>query len=305
MTRAHLRLAVAAIATLATSPAFARSSQDRRRRHRLDDRRHRPGADDDGAGPRAVLRRHGAQEERARHHGAVARRHVPGLAALGLHRLFARFHRRRRVDRHARPRLSLRHDGGFDFALGEDDSRGAVHDLPDDLRHHHGGAGRRLGRRPSALLGLSHLLRALAHAGLCADRALGLGRRLSRQLWRDRFRRRHRGASQCRRRRLDRGLSDRRAPRLRPRKPGAARSHAGGDRHRPAVGRLVRLQRRLRARRQFARGDGDRRHPSRRQRRRHHLDGAGMVDARQAVGARHDLGRGGRASAPSRRRRAS
>ena len=39
---------------------------------------------------------------------------------------------------------------------------------------------------------------------------------------------------------------------------------------------------------------GDRRHASRRQRRRLHLDGAGMVDARQAVGARHDLRRGRR-----------
>ena len=44
-------------------------------------------------------------------------------------------------------------------------------------------------------------------------------------------------------------------------------------------------------RRQFARGLRDRRHPSRRRRRRAHLDGAGMVDARQAVGARHDLRR--------------
>ena len=35
------------------------------------------------------------------------------------------------------------------------------------------------------------VLRVLAAAGLCADRALGLGRRLPRQLRRDRFRRRH------------------------------------------------------------------------------------------------------------------
>ena len=41
------------------------------------------------------------------------------------------------------------------------------------------------------------------------------------------------------------------APRLRQRKPRAVRSVARGDRHRPVVGRLVRLQRRLGARRQF------------------------------------------------------
>ena len=43
----------------------------------------------------------------------------------------------------------------------------------------------------------------------------------------------------------------------------AVRPVAGGDRHRSAVGRLVRLQRRLGARRQFARRLRDRRHPSR------------------------------------------
>ena len=49
------------------------STEDRSRRHRLDDRRDRPRADDDDPGPGAVLRRHGAQEERARHHGAEPR----------------------------------------------------------------------------------------------------------------------------------------------------------------------------------------------------------------------------------------
>ena len=49
-------------------------------------------------------------------------------------------------------------------------------------------------------------------------------------------------------------LCARHAPRLRHREHRAVRSLARGDRHRPAVGRLVRLQRRLGARRQFARG---------------------------------------------------
>ena len=105
--------------------------------------------------------------------------------------------------------------------------------------------------------------RALADRRLCADRALGLGRRLS---------------------------GDARACSISPAAPWcismpaspawsppmcsaraaatardnlrALRPVAGGDRHRPAVGRLVRLQRRLGARRQFARRVRDRRHAS-------------------------------------------
>ena len=85
------------------------------------------------------------------------------------------------------------------------------------------------------------------------------------------------GASQRRHRRAGRRLGDGPAPRLRHRKSGAVRSVARGGRHRPAVGRLVRLQRRLGARRQFARGDGDHRDASRRLRRRADLDGDRMV----------------------------
>ena len=111
-----------------------------------------------------------------------------------------------------------RHDAQLDLAVRQDHPRKPVHDLSDDLRRHHGGAGRGLGRGPHALLGIFIVLRILAAAGLCADRALGLGRRLPRQPWRDRFRRRPGGASQCRRRRPGRGLCDRQAARLRQRK---------------------------------------------------------------------------------------
>ena len=68
------------------------------------------------------------------------------------------------------------------------------------------------------------------------------------------------------------------AARLRHRQSRAVRSVARGDRHRPAVGRLVRLQRRLGARRQFARRLRHRRDASRGVRRRADLDGAGVVD---------------------------
>ena len=72
----------------------------------------------------------------------------------------------------------------------------------------------------------------------------------------------------------------------------AVRSVARRDRHRIVVGRLVRLQRRIGAGSEFARGDGDHRNPSRRLRRRADLGRDRMGDAAQAVGARHDLGRG-------------
>ena len=58
-----------------------------------------------------------------------------------------------------------------------------------------------------------------------------------------------------------------------------------------AVGRLVRLQRRIGTGGEFARGHGDHRDPSGRVRRRVGLGRDRMGDAAQAVGARHDFGR--------------
>ena len=63
------------------------------------------------------------------------------------------------------------------------------------------------------------------------------------------------------------------------------------DRRRPAVGRLVRLQRRLGARRRIARRLRHRRDASLRLRRRAGLERARMDGARQALGARPDLRR--------------
>ena len=79
-----------------------------------------------------------------------------------------------------------------------DDSRIGVHDLPDDLRHHHAGADRRRLRRSYEVLGLVLFMVALADRRLCADRALGMGRRLPRRRGRARLRRRHGGAYQRR-----------------------------------------------------------------------------------------------------------
>ncbi len=206
-------------------------------------------------------------------------------------------------------RVLLRGIGMDTVAAADADPRDAVHALPDDLRGHHGGAGRRLGGRSHAVYRLRLVRGAVAHLRLCADRALGLGRRLShrhrRPAWRPRFRRRHRRPSQCGRRRPGRRLCDWQAPGLRQRKLRAVRSVARRDRHRAALGRLVRLQRRLGVGRQFARGVRHRRDPSRGVGRGADLDGAGMVAARQAVGARHDLRARLPVSERSRRRRAS
>ena len=193
-------------------------------------------------------------------------------------RLFAGVRRRRSLARHARSLVSRRHDHGRRQSGGEDDSGSPVHALPDDLCDYHGGAGGGLGRRPDAVLGLSAVLDRLVHVRLRSARALGLGRRLSRRHGRAGFCRRPRRASQRRGRRPGRGQGDGPAPRLWHRKSVAVRSVARGGRHRTVVGRLVRLQRRIGAGREFARGDGDHRHASGGLRRRADLGRDRMVD---------------------------
>ena len=141
--------------------------------------------------------------------------------------------------------VSRRYVDGRGQSRRQDDPRGAVHALPDDVRDHHGGAGGRLGRRPDAVLGLSVVLGRLVRVRLYSAGALGLGRRIPRQRRRDGFRRRPGGASECRSRRPGGCQGTRPPPRLWQRESVAVRPVAGGDRHRPAVGRLVRLQRRI------------------------------------------------------------
>ena len=76
-----------------------RQARHRYRRHRLAAGRHGAGADDEHPGPGAVLRRHGAQEERAGDGRAGLRRRRPGDGAVVRRRLFAGLHRRRRPQR--------------------------------------------------------------------------------------------------------------------------------------------------------------------------------------------------------------
>ena len=117
--------------------------------------RHGVGADDDDAGPGAVLCRHGAQEECAGDHGAKPRRHGHRLDSL--------------AGRSATPSRSAatvawpaRSIGGSFRASADGPKRQRLAKtipeccsaLSDDLRDHHRGAGRRRDRRPDEVLGL-------------------------------------------------------------------------------------------------------------------------------------------------------
>ena len=128
--------------------------------------------------------------------------------------------------------------------LRQDHSRDRSSCVPDDLRHHHAGADHRRLRRAHEVLG-----HAVVHGAVVADRLLrrsptGCGAAASSATGRARLRRRHRGAHQRRRRRPGLRLV------LGKRKGYGARTWrrttwSTGDRRLAAVGRLVRLQRRL------------------------------------------------------------
>ena len=126
----------------------------------------------------------------------------------------------------------------------------AVHGVPGHVRHHHRGAHLGRGRRAHALQRLPRVHRAVGAGGLRAGRALGVGRRLARHGRRARLRRR-RGRARERRGGRAGGRARRRpAQGLRPARDAAAQRAVHAARRRPAVVRLVRLQRRQRARRE-------------------------------------------------------
>ena len=258
----------------------------------MDDRRDRAGVDDDDTGAGAVLCRHGAQEERARDDGAESRCGRDHLDPLGDVRLFAGVRRRWPLARYARPLVPRRNDDGRRQPCGKDDSGSLVHAVPDDVRDHHGGAGGRLGRRPDAVFSLSSVRDRLVHVRLCAACALGVGRRLPRRHGRAGFCRRSCRASFRRHRRTRCRKSNGPASRLWQRESCAVRPVACRHGHRIVVGRLVRLQWRIRVGRKFARRDGDYGHSSCCVRRRADLGCHRVGNAAQAVGARHDF-RGG------------
>jgi hypothetical protein len=131
-----------------------------RRRHRLDADLHGAGADDDHPGPRTVLRRHGAQEKRARHSDAKLRRHLPGDRSCGGSSAIPG---RSRPAAHSSvaPRApcstgwSIHDDHGNRLSvshLATTIPETVSRHVPDDLCDHHPGADRRRLRRAHEIL---------------------------------------------------------------------------------------------------------------------------------------------------------
>ena len=136
-----------------------------------------------------------------------ARRGGARFDSLDGGRLQPDLHRRRSGARLARSDVPARHGDELGEPTRQEPPRVRFHDLPDDVRRYHGRPGGRLGGRSHAVFRVSLVRRRLAVAGLCADRALGVGRRIPCDRRRDGFRRRARRASQ-RRCRGPRGLHD-------------------------------------------------------------------------------------------------
>ena len=153
----------------------------------------------------------------------------------------------------------------------------ALHVVPGHVRHHHGCADLRRDRRAHAVQRLHAVHHAVVDRRLCAGRALGLGRRLAGQPRRARFRRRHRRARERRRRGARRGARARPAQGLRAAGLPAAQRAVHAARRRAALVRVVRVQRRQRARRE----------PVGRARVHHDVSGADG-HARRLDAARHD-----------------
>ena len=173
--------------------------------------------------------------------------------------------------------------GGLDFAMfngvglaPSDDVRHdravrPVRGVPADVRGHHAGAHHRRLRRAQAVQRLRPVHGPLVDPRLLAARPLGVvGRRLAVQARRPRLRRRHRRPHLVRRLRPDRRPAHR-PPRRQRRGHGAARRADDRPRRRPAVVRLVRLQRRLRCERRWPRRQRIHRHQHGRRGRDHHL----------------------------------
>ena len=225
------------------SPLLGRRRRDQHGRHRMD--AHRDGArpaHDDRPGP--VLRGPRAGEEHPEHVHDVHRGARGRDDHVGARRLLAGLRRRRQDPRRPRPRVHERRR--LRAARRHDDPPARLLRLPGDVLHHHDRARRGRGRGAHALRPVSHLLGAVVDPRLRGPRALGLRRRLAGGAG-------HPGLRRRRARRDGLGLLRARGgPRRRGaqglRAPGAAAAQrrVRAARRRPAVVRLVRLQRRQR-----------------------------------------------------------
>ncbi|CAA9331738.1 MAG: Ammonium transporter, partial [uncultured Nocardioidaceae bacterium] len=246
---------------------------------RLDARLVDARADDDDAGSGPVLRRHEPLEVRAQHDddvvlGAGRGRHR--LRPLGLVDVLQHHDRRRRGQHRRRGAPAVLEPLQPVRAQQHRPAQLRLRGVPADLRGDHRRADQRRHRRPGQVLCVAGVPAAVGHAVVLPARPHGLGRRVpqrcpersrrpavQRRRGRggraDRLRRRHRGPHQCRDRGAGAGAPHRQAARLRQGADEAPQPHADDDRRRPAVVRLVRLQRRLD--RLHRRGRGRQRRP--------------------------------------------
>ena len=192
----------------------------------------------------------------------------------GLHRRVLRG-RRRRADR--RP-LALRHARHRPDDRTRNGARTPVRHLPTHLRDRHRRTRQRRHRRPRPVLGVGGLRPAVDRRGVRGGRALGVGAgRLAVQPRGAGLRRRACGRNRLRRFGIGAGVGTRPAHRLQEGRHAPAQPAVRPARRRPAVVRLVRVQRRLGAGRQRHGGGGLPEHPGRR------MPGHAGLDHRRAV----------------------
>ncbi|CAA9486903.1 MAG: Ammonium transporter, partial [uncultured Solirubrobacterales bacterium] len=215
----------------------------RRRRHGVDARGHRARAHDD---PRArpVLRGPRARQEHPEHLHDVRRRARGGHRHVGARGLLDRLRRGQRDHRRARSRVPARRR--LRAPRGDDDPAPAVHGVPGDVLHRHRRARVGRGGGADALRSLSHLCGAVVGARLRGAGALGLRRRLAPVARDARLRRRSGGRDGLRVLRAGGGAGRRRPQGLRAPGPPPPQRRLRPARGRPAVVRLVRVQRRQR-----------------------------------------------------------
>ena len=259
--------------------------QDRHRRHRLAAGSLRPGAAD-GTRARAVLRRDGALQERAEHDDDDLRRARRDHDHLGPRRLLDRLRRRRRLGTRRRSAAVLRAavPGRRERRQLADRPDHPVRDVPGPVLRDHRSPRLRRHRRPGQVRRLDRVRLRLDRPGLRADRALGLRLRprrphgwLAGQPGRDHRLRRRDGRRDLLGRIGPGARHGRGHPgRVRQGRDAAAQPDPGDAGRRPAVVRLVRLQRRVRPRRQ-PRGRGRVRD--------HHLRGCRRIHRLAADGA--------------------
>lgn len=240
--------------------------------------------DHDDAGARPLLRGPGPLEEHPEYLHDEHRRNRRGDDCLGGDRLLDRLRGRRRL--HRQLRLCVSQGRRIRTAGGDNDPAPSVHGLPGQLLHPHRGT--RLGRRRRAdpLRPLPDLRGPLVHPGLSGDGALGFRRRVPGRGRDARLRRWRISGNGFRIFSPGSGAVDRSPQGLRS--PGAAAAQLGvrPARRRPALVRLVRIQRRQRhrcQRQQRARLHQHAAHPG--------LHCGGLVRSRPDPGRQGDGGR--------------